>query len=228
MKNGNLHDYAPHLPQKSRFPLISDVVNGLQYLHGLGVVHDSLKAQDVLISDEGRGLIVDFGSSYIITATDASSSLSSTTVRFAAPEMVFLFLYLPNDAQTLTFAPVQVLSSKTPYHQYKLDVQIIAALTRKEPPTWLGTVMEREEKDGWDDDFDQDWDTIDDQAWSLIMKRCSPEPEDRFDVSRVRELIVDLKILDDRPAPKPIPDAKILKLVSEPEIDLNRVDELLN
>ncbi|KXN91219.1 hypothetical protein AN958_01917 [Leucoagaricus sp. SymC.cos] len=90
-------------------------------------------------------------------------------------------------------------------------------------------VMEGEDEfDDWDDDFDQDWDTIDDQTWSLIMKCCSPEPEDRPDISRVRELIVDLKVSDDRPAPESIPDAKILKLVSEPKIDLNRVDELLN
>ncbi|KXN87507.1 hypothetical protein AN958_08744 [Leucoagaricus sp. SymC.cos] len=39
---------------------ISDVVNGLQYLHALGVVHGDLKEENVLISDKDRGLITDF------------------------------------------------------------------------------------------------------------------------------------------------------------------------
>ncbi|KXN87979.1 hypothetical protein AN958_07854 [Leucoagaricus sp. SymC.cos] len=43
MKIRKLRVYAAKIPQKSRLPLISDVANGLQYLHALGVVHGDLK-----------------------------------------------------------------------------------------------------------------------------------------------------------------------------------------
>ncbi|KXN81246.1 hypothetical protein AN958_05587 [Leucoagaricus sp. SymC.cos] len=202
MKNGNLRDYAARFPQKSRLPLISDVVDGLHYLHNLGVVHGDLKGENVLISDEGRGLIADFGTSHINTVSAATGSLSSTTLRFSAPETV-----LGNEKPTKQFdiwslgclfyevrplslirtthphgSPRQALSRQSPYYQYGLDVQVMAALARKELPKRPGfTDDEGEDEDefDWDGDIKQDYDAINDQAWSLIMKCCSPEPEDR-------------------------------------------------
>ncbi|KXN85983.1 Ribosomal protein S6 kinase alpha-5 [Leucoagaricus sp. SymC.cos] len=231
MKNGNLRDYAPRLSQKSRLPLISDVVHGLHYLHELGVVHGDLKGQNILISDEGRGLITDFGASHITTATAASGTLSATTLRFTAPEML-LGDKKPSkefDIWSVGCLFYEVLSRKEPYYEYKYEVQIVAALSRKQPPMRPGTSADNtEEKDDWDDDFDQDWDTIDDQAWNLILKCCTPEPENRPNIATVKELVVDLKIWDDRPAAKTIPGAEILKLWSEPKIDLARVEELLD
>jgi serine/threonine protein kinase len=60
MERGNLHDYLDEFRQKSRLPFvssllhstdnsspisqISDVANGLAYLHGLQIVHSDLKA----------------------------------------------------------------------------------------------------------------------------------------------------------------------------------------
>ncbi|KXN83033.1 Cytokinesis protein sepH [Leucoagaricus sp. SymC.cos] len=231
MKNGNLRDYSPRLPQKFRLPLISDVVNGLHYLHELGIVHGDLKGQNILISDEGRGLITDFGASHITTATATSGSLSTTTLRFTAPEML-LGDKKPSkefDIWSVGCLFYEVLSRKEPYYEYKYEVQIVAALSRKQPPMRPGTSADNtEEKDDWDDDFDQDWDTIDDQAWNLILKCCTPEPENRPNIATVKELVVDLKIWDDRPAAKTIPGAEILKLWSEPKIDLARVEELLD
>ncbi|KXN84534.1 Cytokinesis protein sepH [Leucoagaricus sp. SymC.cos] len=210
---------------------ISDVVNGLHYLHELGIVHGDLKGQNILISDEGRGLITDFGASHITTATATSGSLSTTTLRFTAPEML-LGDKKPSkefDIWSVGCLFYEVLSRKEPYYEYKYEVQIVAALSRKQPPMRPGTSADNtEEKDDWDDDFDQDWDTIDDQAWNLILKCCTPEPENRPNIATVKELVIDLKIWDDRPAAKTIPGAEILKLWSEPKIDLARVEELLD
>ncbi|KXN84543.1 hypothetical protein AN958_12354 [Leucoagaricus sp. SymC.cos] len=183
MKNGNLRDYAPRLSQKSRLPLISDIVHGLHYLHEL--------APEMLLGDKKPSKEFDIWS-------------------------VGCLFY-------------EVLSRKEPYYEYKYEVQIVAALSRKQPPMRPGTSADNaEEKDDWDDDFDQDWDTIDDQAWNLIMKCCTPEPKNRPSMTTVKELVTDLKIWDDRPTAKTIPGAEILKLRSEPKIDLVRVEELLD
>ncbi|KAJ3554680.1 hypothetical protein NP233_g12369 [Leucocoprinus birnbaumii] len=52
MVNGNLSEYAPHLNQKARLPLLFDVANGLDFLHELGIVHGDLKGQNVLITGQ--------------------------------------------------------------------------------------------------------------------------------------------------------------------------------
>ncbi|KXN82812.1 Serine/threonine-protein kinase HT1 [Leucoagaricus sp. SymC.cos] len=232
MKNGNLREYAVRLAQKSRLPLIFDVVNGLCYLHDLGVVHGDLKGENVLISDEGRGLITDFGASHINTATAATGSLSLTTLRFSAPETV-LGNRTPTkkfDIWSLGSLIYEVLSRKPPYYQYKMEVQIISALTRKEMPKRPGSGGDddTDEEDEYDwDDIKHDYDSIDDQAWGLISKCCSPEPEDRPDITHVRELVIDLRIHDDRPESRVAPGTEILKLRVDPMIDYTRVERLL-
>ena len=83
-------------------------MDGLQYLHSLGVVHGNLKGvshssspriatdvastlqENVLISDEGRALIADFGFSCINMASAAAGTLSGTSLRFTAPEVVLV------------------------------------------------------------------------------------------------------------------------------------------
>ncbi|KXN83977.1 hypothetical protein AN958_00622 [Leucoagaricus sp. SymC.cos] len=249
MKNGNLRDYAARFPQKSRLPLISDVVDGLHYLHNLGVVHGDLKGENVLISDEGRGLIADFGTSHINTVSAATGSLSSTTLRFSAPETV-----LGNEKPTKQFdiwslgclfyavRPLSLIRTTHPHGSsptgtfakipiLPVSIIVMAALARKELPKRPGlTDDEGEDEDefDWDDDIEQDYDAINDQAWSLIMECCSPEPEDRPNIVGVQELVVDMKICDDRPAFKAVPSAEILKLRVDPKINLTRVEELFD
>ncbi|KXN92509.1 hypothetical protein AN958_05363 [Leucoagaricus sp. SymC.cos] len=190
MKNGNLRDYASWLAQKSWLPLIFDVVNGLRYLHDLGVVHGNLKGENVLISNEGHGLITDFSTSHINTTTAAMGSLSLTTLCFLAPETVLgnRMLTKKFDIWLLGCLLYEVLSWKPPYYQYKSEVQIIAALTRKEMPKCPGSIEENDaEKDkyGWDDNIEEDYNMIDNQAWSLIVKCCAPEPEAQPDIANV-------------------------------------------
>ncbi|KAF5361874.1 hypothetical protein D9756_002590 [Leucocoprinus leucothites] len=236
MKNGNLHDYAPRLPQKSRLPLILDVINGLHYLHVLGIVHSDLKGENVLISNQGRCLITDFGTTQITTATaSTTTSLVPTTLRFAAPEVVLSSGPPTKERDIWSFGCLcyEVLSRQVPYHQYAQTVQVSAALARKELPRRPGSTANQNPNDDqvgddWDDSDEDDWDEIDDQAWNLITGCCAPEPEDRLDTSAIQELIVDMKIWDDRPAAKPALGIEVAKLRVKSEIDLNRVGELLD
>ncbi|KXN89687.1 Serine/threonine-protein kinase CTR1 [Leucoagaricus sp. SymC.cos] len=209
MKNGNLRDFAAQLPQKSWLPLIFDVVNGLCYLHNLGVVHGDLKGENVLISDEGRGLITDFGMSHINMATAATGSLSLTMLHFSVPETL--------------------LGNRTPTK--KFDIWSLGCLLYEEMPKRLSSTDDDDtEKDeyGWDDDIEEDYDAIDDQIWSLIVKCCVSEPEARPDIASVQELVVDMKIYNDRPAVKDAPGANILKSRVNPKIDLTCVEELFD
>ncbi|KAF5353883.1 hypothetical protein D9756_007269 [Leucocoprinus leucothites] len=227
MKNKNLQDYAPRLPQKSRFPLISDVAFGLQYIHGLGIVHGDLKGQNVLISNEGRGLITDFGASHVVTSTFATTGSLQRSVIFGRL-VVYAWRYevSPSTHSNLANNCSKVLSRKVPYHEYKLSIQVQAALARKDPPKRPGSLDigrgEELNDDNWDEDDEEDWDEIDDRSWNLISKCCAPEPEVRLGVPGIQELLVDMKIWDERPTAKPVLGAEIYKLRSNPSVDLDR------
>jgi hypothetical protein len=110
---------------------------------------------------------------------------------------------------------------------------VIAALARGETPRRPGSKNADpefdEDEDGWDEDEDEDdWDEIDDSDWTLIMKCFVPRPQDRLQCSAIQELIVDMNIWDDRPIEKGLPGAEILKLRSNSEIHLDRVDKALS
>ncbi|KAJ3564998.1 hypothetical protein NP233_g7927 [Leucocoprinus birnbaumii] len=232
MKNGNLHDYAPRLPQKSRLPLILDVINGLDYLHVYGIIHSDLKGQNVLISDEGRGLLTDFGASHIVTATAGPTTSSIfSTLRFAAPELMEGGMRPTKESDIWAFGCLcyQTFSRKSPYYQYSRDYQVVAALSRRELPKRPSPIeIDDSDETNWDLEVDDDWDPIDDQAWTLITKCCVPEPERRLKIPAVQELIADMKVWDDRPAMKAVPGADIFKLRFKPDINLDRVGEILD
>ena len=69
-----------HIMQKAGFlkprqaaPYISDVLDGLDYLHSMDVVHGNIKPENVFLTPEGRCKLTDFG----LTPPDRSSNFSS-------------------------------------------------------------------------------------------------------------------------------------------------------
>ncbi|KAJ3571074.1 hypothetical protein NP233_g3990 [Leucocoprinus birnbaumii] len=237
MKNGNLNAYAPRLPQRSRLPLILDIAKGLHYLHEKGIVHSDLKGENVLISNEGRALLTDFGSTQITTSTkNVTASEIPTTLRFAAPdghaESRYDWPFSPYGQGPQGSCTIQTLSRLPPYYQYSRDFQISAALGRKEP---LKRPLPSGDKGGddtdddldWDDE-DEDFDEIDDQGWRLITKCCAPEPGDRVKTGSILELIVDMKVWDERPTANAVLGAELSTLRDNSEVNLDRVGELLD
>ncbi|KAJ3570473.1 hypothetical protein NP233_g4376 [Leucocoprinus birnbaumii] len=191
MRNGNLNTYARRLSPRSRLALvitILDVANGLQHLHEFGIIHGDLKGENVLISNEGRCLITDFGN-------EMSGHLDVFVMRSI--------------------------------------VQISVALARKEIPKRPGLAQNDAENGVNEDtlDFDEEaeeCDEIDDQAWNLITTCCEPEPGSRPGISTIRQLIVDMKVWDDRPAPKTSFATEISKLREDQVISPDHIGELLS
>ncbi|KAF9446414.1 kinase-like protein [Macrolepiota fuliginosa MF-IS2] len=196
MNNGTICEFAAreNLSQQSRMPLISDVIDGLLYLHELNIVHSDLKGHNVLISDHRRALITDFGISHIATATarpGRTESLIGATVRWAPPE------YLDNekskrptkawDVWSFGCLCYEVLSRRVPFHECRSDTQVIVALLKSELPSRpeLGCDI---------------WDQIDDPTWDLMKACWELKPEDRPTLWDIRSDFEKLGVQDDRPS----------------------------
>lgn len=67
MKNGSALQYINSIEEVvDRLTIIGDIASGMEYLHARNVVHGDLRAANVLIGDDGRACVADFGLSRII------------------------------------------------------------------------------------------------------------------------------------------------------------------
>lgn len=68
--------------------VIKDTIDGLEFLHNNGVLHRDIKPQNILLAQDNRALICDFGVSKLLESPDASDMVRQTegTFHFMAPE----------------------------------------------------------------------------------------------------------------------------------------------
>ncbi|KAF9449503.1 kinase-like protein [Macrolepiota fuliginosa MF-IS2] len=222
MDNGTLCAYSSKRLQPSRMPLISDVINGLLYLHNLNVVHSDLKGENVLVSDQGRALIADFGISHISTSTarqKCTTSLIGASKRWAPPEYFDQDPDTPirpakaQDVWSFGCLCYEVLSRRPPFYQCRADVHVMRALDNKEIPLRPGPGHE-------------DWDEIGDEMWALMETCWSYAPEARPTLQDISNRFSRLDIPDDRPEVQDGPGSGLAQ--EDPiELDFDRVENIL-
>ncbi|KAF9450904.1 kinase-like protein, partial [Macrolepiota fuliginosa MF-IS2] len=187
MKNGNLWDYLKDNPSTLRTPLIMDIIKGLRYLHQLNIVHGDLKAQNILLSDDGRALITDFGLSHItVSSVGRKSSATSPggTTRWTAPELLkgddcHNQLTKACDIWSFGCLCYEVLTRKMPFYQYSREPQVIVALLKgsevpiRPPP-------------------EAPCDEVDDCMWNLMSDCWNYQPQDRPTCDSIRDVLIGL------------------------------------
>jgi serine/threonine protein kinase len=67
---------------------LTEIAEGLIYLHDEGLVHGDLRGRNVLVDDDGRARLTDFGLSGFIDATMPNSSFGGS-VAWMSPEQLF-------------------------------------------------------------------------------------------------------------------------------------------
>ncbi|KAG8795782.1 hypothetical protein FRC12_009789 [Ceratobasidium sp. 428] len=175
--NGDMPRYLERNPRVDRCDMI---VDGLAYLHKLGIVHGDLKGANVLISEDGSPRLADFGSA-ASQETSLRFTLSSTgpdfSLRWAAPE---LFLdgkcNVPTDIYALGMTILETLTGKVPFPD-KQDRQIYGGLmSGKLKPIRPEAYIPTSSMDG-------------DKMWSLLQRCWEYEPEKRPSAAEVQEII---------------------------------------
>ncbi|KXN85156.1 Serine/threonine-protein kinase HT1 [Leucoagaricus sp. SymC.cos] len=119
MKSGNLVEYLGRFPHIPRLLLLSDVSAGLEFLHRSKIIHADLKACNVLVSDDGRAMITDFGASHIALTCSDTSTQTAISPQWTAPELLKSDLARPTQASDVwAFGCViyEAMTDKTPFY----------------------------------------------------------------------------------------------------------------
>jgi serine/threonine-protein kinase len=111
------------LPPRLALALIDAVIDGLAAAHAAGLIHRDIKPENVLIADDGRIKVGDFGLARAVTTATSSGALIGT-VAYLAPELV---LGKPADARSDIYSIgimlYELLTGVQPY-QGEVPVQV--------------------------------------------------------------------------------------------------------
>lgn len=86
---GSLYNYLKqspgHLKRELQLAFLSDIARGMWFLHSQGILHCDLKSANVLMFDNGRLMLCDFGLSKLKAESISALSRRAGTVEWQAP-----------------------------------------------------------------------------------------------------------------------------------------------
>ncbi|TDL16902.1 kinase-like protein [Rickenella mellea] len=144
MPEGTLSDYVKNHPTVHKLFLVCGVARGLKYLHGKWIVHSDLKCCNIVVSDSGVPMLMDFGLSRQL---DCSRKILTTrettgTCRWMAMEFfdagtdapVAPIATFESDVWSFGMTVLEIISKEVPYRQYQHDTQAMFAIAKGELP----------------------------------------------------------------------------------------------
>ncbi|KAF9228879.1 kinase-like protein [Gyrodon lividus] len=195
---GSLTHYLgvnPNLSTEKRHDMLSQISDGLSYLHSKEIMHGELNGvgssfiipvrililfqANVLMDTNGNAYLTDFGLFPIVLEFRSAPYLSTaigSSVRWAAPELFQVSdtddgttfqLSLRSDIYSFGSVMLQILSGNIPYHTIKRDDQVLYAIARGiKPPRAQTSFM-----------TDQHWEFIQ-QCWTSVQENKRPSAAD--------------------------------------------------
>ncbi|PPF42570.1 Stk1 family PASTA domain-containing Ser/Thr kinase [Pseudoclavibacter sp. AY1F1] len=110
-----LHDHHKLTPEQS-IDVLDAVLAGLQAAHKLGIVHRDLKPENVLLADDGRIKLSDFGLARAASANTATGQVLLGTIAYLSPELVTKGTAdVRSDIYSLGIMLFEMLTGEQPY-----------------------------------------------------------------------------------------------------------------
>ncbi|KDQ09599.1 hypothetical protein BOTBODRAFT_116964, partial [Botryobasidium botryosum FD-172 SS1] len=87
MKNGAADDFVKKNPNVNRVRLLVEIAQGLEYMHTLDppIIHGDLKANNILVSEDGSACLSDFGLSRMHAETSSDATPATPDEPSATP-----------------------------------------------------------------------------------------------------------------------------------------------
>ncbi|KAG1737451.1 kinase-like domain-containing protein [Suillus lakei] len=145
MSNGTLNSYLNRayvtLMTTDKLLILTQIAEGLKYLHDNRVTHGDLTSSNVLIDADGSACLADFGISNLMTESNPTFSYHLGAVRWAAPELfvnpdgqVVQCATKSSDIYSLGCIMLQILSGQVPWSAIRPDSYVLARLLRQHVP----------------------------------------------------------------------------------------------
>ncbi|KXN82766.1 Serine/threonine-protein kinase HT1 [Leucoagaricus sp. SymC.cos] len=146
MDNGTVVEYLRINHEANRLLLIRDIAHGLEFLHGVKIVHGDLKGANILVTDAGRACLADFG---LATLNDVeavkfaileSSGHRGGTPRWEAPELLddseaVIHRTPASDVYAFGCVCYEVLTGKLPFYELPNDFMVYVKVAKGERPS---------------------------------------------------------------------------------------------
>ncbi|KIJ11669.1 hypothetical protein PAXINDRAFT_118855 [Paxillus involutus ATCC 200175] len=143
MSNGSLEHFLGvnrGLSIRRKISILTQIADGLGYLHSQHVVHGDLTNTNVLISDDGSPCIADFGLSFMLLEQEISCTNMIGNVRWAAPELFAEWTGRAarpteeSDLYSYGWIMFRVFTGRPPYHWLTSATAVIASKIRRQDP----------------------------------------------------------------------------------------------
>ncbi|KAG8928266.1 hypothetical protein FRC01_006191 [Tulasnella sp. 417] len=172
-KNGNISQYMKANPEVDRLKLLAEVASGLKFLHSQSIVHGAVKPTNVIISDDGRPMLMDFGMAPDLRMVERNMTMADSgreNVGYMSPELIEEGNYtVASDVYAFGSLVLEILSGQPPY--YKLAyVQAMIQITQQKKPS--------------PDDHPNL--PASSQLWELLQLCWSTSPSDRPTIEQIR------------------------------------------
>ncbi|KAG8961325.1 hypothetical protein FRC03_005540, partial [Tulasnella sp. 419] len=87
-QQGNLADYLHSNPNADRHSLVSDITEGLKYLHSIPIVHGDLQAETVKVDNRGSAILYCFAMQLVSDGNQTSTLNAKAGYRYSSPELL--------------------------------------------------------------------------------------------------------------------------------------------
>ncbi|KIJ55192.1 hypothetical protein M422DRAFT_219746 [Sphaerobolus stellatus SS14] len=185
MGNGTLATYIVNNPQVNRSSLILGVGRALEYLHAHGIVHGDLRAGNVLVSEDGKPFVTDFGLSRILSETFfglTTTTQAAGSLRWMAPELLYNAevdedqpptqqkVCKASDVWAYGMTMLEVLSKKNPYGEIQIDGAVFGMIIQGKLPNRPSLTSAPE---------------LTDDVWNICLACWDHRPDHRPSMSKV-------------------------------------------
>jgi serine/threonine-protein kinase len=161
-----------HMQNKAQFGLkeigeiIRQLLDGLDYAHNLGVVHRDIKPSNILVNDDGRIKISDFGIARLDTSTLTQVGEIMGSPSYMSPEQIVgTAVDARTDIYSVGVIAYELLTGTKPFSGSNLEVMRQAMNDQPANPSDLNTRIS----------VQLDWATL---------KALAKKPKDRFQTAR--------------------------------------------
>jgi serine/threonine protein kinase len=159
--NGTILKYIANNPStNTRLKLVQEIATGLKYLHSQNVIHGDLQCNNVLVDEQGRAVLADFGRAKVIGEVGYSTQILAGSAAYMAPELfpsveanlnVDEQFSKKSDVYAFGMLCYEVFTNEVPFACYnaRMDWQIVPLIHQGKRPICTTRVQHQITMDMW-------------------------------------------------------------------------------